>query len=784
MSYLYGHFSTDGSEFIITDPQTPRSFDNFLWNESCFSNVQQTGVGYFDYQIGDTEAVQLLTGVGRICDYDVFGRDHLMSRLIYIRDNENGKYWNVNWEPVKSKYKLYECVHGLGYTIIRTAVEGIHCELRIFIPKGSDAVELWSLTLRNDSGRSRSLSVFVYNQIQFKFKWGFDSYGDMVYRSVWLNPELNAVVAMKRPYRKPHDHLMGFLASDYPITAYDGSRDSFVGLYNTLEAPLAVVQGYCTNTPGSADATIAAAQYNLELKSGQKEEISLMLGAVDDEKGIEHFSSKYFGNFEGYFAELNEEKRRMAEKNSVATPDTHFNRILNTWTKQAALFGASWCRWGYYGYRDIVQHGLGVSALQPERTKAILKEAMCHQYVSGLALRGWNPIDEKPYSDSALWLIFTLIAYLKETGDFGFLNDIIPFYDSGNATVLEHIQRVLSFFEANKGAHGLILIKYGDWNDSLTAVGKEGRGESVWLSQAYAEALGQMAELAGFVQNAMDAQKYRQERLTIISDINACAWDGRWYIRCFDDNGQPIGSHINKEAKIFFESQSWALISGIADEERKRSLIKSCDELLLTENGYRLLAPTFTEIDNNIGRISSMQPGVAENGTVYTHLNIWMILGLLKQDMPDRAYELFQQITPGYVNGDDDPKQRCLPYMFANCYFGPDHRNNKLQMEFSWITGSVAWFNTVLLDEMIGIKAEYDGLLIHPRLPSVWEKCEVKRHFRGSDYHIVIRNPEHHAAGNTKIIVDGKIIQGNKVPLDEIGCKHEVIVYYERLQDN
>jgi cellobiose phosphorylase len=761
--HKFGHFNEIGNEYIITNPETPRAFDNFLWNDTIFSNVQQTGIGYCDYQIGTDEAVQLFTGIGRICDFDVFGREHLMNRLIYIRDNNTGEFWNINWEPVCMKYEKYECIHGLGYTIIKTVVKGIYCEFRVFIPKGKDPVELWSLKIADVEGRKRYISIFVYNQFQFKFKWGFDSYGDMVYRSTWLNEEHNAVVATKKPFRKPHNHLTAFMTADEHIVAFDGSRDAFVGLYRTLKEPVAVEKGRCSNIPGSSDSTVGAMQFDIELVGGQEKLIGIIIGIVDNEDGIAPFRTKYMGNFDKYYYELKEENNVLIARNSIKTPDLHFDRLYNNWIKQAALFGAAWCRWGWNGYRDIVQHGFGVSVLEPERTKKILLDALKYQYGNGLAIRGWNPVDEKPYSDSALWLVFTLVSYLKETLDMELLSENVLFYDGGSASVQEHIDRALDFLENNKGAHNLILIKYGDWNDSLTTVGKEGRGESVWLSEAYAEAMLQMSELAEYTGNIEKKDEYLERRENIMKALNDNAWDGKWYTRCFDDYGKPVGSNCNQEGKIFMESQSWALISGLADEERTKAVINSCDEMLLTDFGYLLLAPTFTKIDESIGRISSMQPGVAENGTVYSHLNIWMIKGLLKYKMADKAYDIFKRISPGYMKDEKDPKHKCPPYMYSNCYFGPDHKNNRFQAEFTWITGSVAWFNNVILKDMLGAKAEFKGLLIDPCIPSEWEECEVDRYFRGAIYKIRIKNYGHIQSGELEILVDGKRIESNLV---------------------
>ncbi len=779
MENRYGYFNERGNEYTITNPETPRAFDNFLWNQSVFSNVQQTGVGYCDYQIGGNEAVQLLTGNGRICDFDMFGRDNLMSRLIYIRDNETGDFWNVNWEPVKKKYDRYECTHGLGYTVIRSEVDGILSEFRIFIPKGRDPVELWTLKTINTSERKRRLSVFVYNQFQFRYKWGFDSYGDMLFRSARLSREQNAVIAEKHPHRKPHNYLTGFLTSDEPIEAFDGTRDAFVGMYRTLQEPQAVVNGRCTNTPGSSDATIGAVQYDLELESGAAKEISLILGATDEEEHIAFFREKYFGKYEKYFQELGEDKDRMTSATRVNTPDEHMNRLLNNWIKQQALFGAAWCRWGWNGYRDIVQHGYGVASLEPSRTGEIIREALRYQYGSGLALRGWNPVDEKAYSDSALWLIFTLTAYLKETGDFEILSENIPFYDGGSATVLGHIERSLEFLENNKGSHALCLIKFGDWNDSLTAVGKEGRGESVWLSEAYAEALQQMAELYGHL--GMDGKKADclQRNKNIRDAVNEAAWDGGWYVRCFDDRGEPVGSNTNEQGKIFIEAQAWALISGIAEGERAEKLMQSCDQLLLTGAGYRLLSPVFTRRDDNIGRISCLEPGICENGTIYSHCNSWMILGLLRMRKPEKAYDLFKRITPGYFSDEKDPKQKCPPYVYANCYYGPEHRNNALQMEFTWITGSIAWYNNLLVNDFLGIKPGYEGLRIDPCIPPEWRDYTVERRFRNAVYLIHVQNPLHLQHGRPKITADGNEINGNLLPVFNDGKRHHVEIILE-----
>ena len=776
MEYKYGYFNESGDEFIITAPNTPRPFDNFLFNDACYANVHQTGIGCFDYQINGTEGIQLYTGVGRICDYDVFGKDHLYNRLVFIRDNETGEFWTLNWEPVCHPYQSYKCTQGLGYTIVENKTSDTMAKLRLFVPTGNDACEIWKLSVKNEGAKKRSYSIFTYSQIQFKFKWGFDSYGDTMFRGTRFDEARNTFYMNKHPFIKPHNYLTAFMVADEKITGSEGCQNVFIGEYGTIASPEVVRTGESKNSIGSANATICSLRFDIELDVGENKDISLLLGAGECEDDSIRFADKYLANQDEYFEATKNYYKALYNKNHITTNDEHFDRLINFWGKHATHFGATWCRWGYNGYRDIVQHGFGVVSFKNERTKQILKEAIQNQYASGMAVRGWNPVDTKAYSDSALWLEFTLTAYLRETGDIDFLNEVYPFRDEGEATVLGHMDRALDFLESNKGEHNLLLIKFGDWNDSLTGVGKEGRGESVWLSIAYSQALLEMAELAKFLGMPEKEANYLARREAIKTAINDNAWDGEWYRRCYTDNGSPLGSKENKYAKMFMEPQCWSLISGVASEERANTIISAMNEHMATPVGYLLLTPSYKEFDPTIGRISSMEPGICENGTIYSHTNIWMILGLLKYGKADLAYELFKKIAPGYMFGDNtEIKNKCLPYMFSNCYFGPEHRNSAFQMEYSWITGSVAWYTNTMESYLVGAKATYEGLMIDPHLP--FDKATITREFRQATYEISISNPDgKFKADALDITVDGKAIDGIILPDFKDGKTHKVSV--------
>lgn len=770
-TYRYGHFSPDGNAFIVTDPKTPRAFDNFLWNDAVMSGIHQTGVGTCDFQIGSTEAIQAFTGVGRVCDVEAYGRDHLMSRLIYVRDNETGTFWNVGWEPVCRAYESYQCEHGLGYTRITSQTDAINSSLLVLVPPGRAPVELWKLAFANRSGRPRDLSVFVYNQYAMSYMWGFESYGDMLYRGAWFEPDLNAGVVQKHPYIAPHEHLTAFLSADRKVDGYDGSRRLFVGEYGTLASPEAVTHGFCTNSPGSCEATIIALQFNVSLAPGEEQAIELVNGLASGLDEVAKLSNQYLGSTEQSKRELSKSKDEVIQANFVDTPDPHFNSMVNVWLKQQSLFGSKWCRWGYMGYRDIVQHGFGICSFAPQRTRSILLEALAHMSSNGVALRGWNPIDTKAYSDSTLWLVYTLTAYLKQTGETELLNADTPYHDGGNGTVLEHIEVALDFIESNKGSHGLCLIKFGDWNDSLTNIGKEGRGESVWLSMAYTHALNEMAALYDHIGSTEKAAATHHRAETMKAAIKDSAWDGSWFVRCFNDRGEAVGSHLNTEGSIYLNAQSWAIIAGVADSEQQAAMLNACRKHLKTEIGYRLLAPPYLQRDDYLGRITYLEPGICENGTIYSHGNAFLFLAQLMAGMGDEAYETLRLLTPGYVSGPECPKQECPPYIYANGHYAPEHRNNALQVEFTWVTGSVAWWYHSALEYMLGVRCDYDGLVISPCLPTSWPEASVQRTYRGKKFNLHIKR-----TGSRSVSLNGKTLEDGFLPLTNCLASNQVEV--------
>lgn len=413
-------------------------------------------------------------------------------------------------------------------------------------------------------------------------------------------------------------------------------------------------------------------------------------------------------------------------------------------------FGAHHCRWGIKGFRDIVQHGMGYSYIEPGVVKETLIKCLRHQYSNGFAVRSFPAIhcdSDMKYNDSSSWLIYTITEYIKETGDFDFLDEVVPYMDNGASTVFERLNLIVTSVFNDRGEHGLVRMRGGDWNDSFTHVGIKGRGESVWLSMFLAKAILLLDELC--TKLGRQNSKYREMYDTLKTDINNNAWDGEWYICAFNDIGEKIGSKGSKGAKVFLNVQSWALISGIADTAKSASILKAIDENLKTEYGYILNSPAYTMLDENIGRLSAIEPGTLENGTSYTHGNAFLVYGMLLSGKGNEAYQILKSINPQNPALADLP---IVPYVYANCYYGPSYKKCPGKMEHSWVTGSVNWLTESIIDFMLGVRRTYDGLKINPVLPDELSEVVVKRKYRNCNYHISIHNNGKYLK---KITVDG-----------------------------
>jgi cellobiose phosphorylase len=762
----YGSFENDYTEYRVETVDPVHVIDNYIWNEKVYASTTQTATGYLSYDHSGREITNV-TYAANDCEQ---AYEKYYNRLIYVRDNKSGCVWNVNWEPVLEKIDDYNCVHGLGFTKLYACKNNVAAEMLVFIPPGKDALEVWSLKIGDLSGRTRDISVFVCNQISLKSTF---TYGEGIYIKGSWRKDINGVFVQKDCEFLPHNVHAAFLVCDRKVAAYDCSREGFFGAYGTFARPEAVFTGTCHNSTATGERPITALQLDITLKKRSTFKADFLFGIAKNITAVKRYREKYFasGRIRKAFDKLKKDRQKMIRKNFVNTPDEKLNMLMNIWYKQQIEFGAVWCRWGFRGYRDIVQHNMGRTFFDPEAAAKPLLKALGHQYSDGSALRGWSPIDAKPYADSSLWLIYSVVKHLKESGDFQFLKCKVKFYDAGSATVFEHLLRATDFSWKNRGKDGLCLIKFGDWNDSLTRVGTKGKGQSVWLTMALGRALVEMKELAGYLGDKKLASSLAKKHKSVVKAVNSAAWEGDRYIRCIDDNGKAVGSKRNKKAGIFLNTQSWGALSYVANRQKFTKALDTADRKLLTKLGYKLLDPAFTKFDPNIGRISSMQPGIAENGTIYSHGNAFMMLACLQMALPDKAYDIFQRAMSCY---EKVPQQvtGAVPFTVPNCYNGPEHLTHPFRVEYSWITGSVSWFYLSVLEWLLGARSEFAGLRIDPRLPRSWKGCFVSRHFRGRVFDITIRRRK--SVNGVKVILNGKELDGTLI--DPKLCKKRNVV--------
>jgi len=757
-------FEENGTVLRIDTPEPDRALHNMLYNPNYLTMLDQNNRGMAKH----------MSAAGRNCN--IVEND----RFVYVRDAASGEYFSIGFAPVHVPYERYSCRNGLNYQIVENVTNGIEAVWRIYVPAGEDPVEIWDVRLRNIGDRPRTMQLFTYVPMNCD---GEDLYCGDLHRIAEYIPEQQAIfVRMDAPRYMDEIDLPwhnGFMAVDREPQGWDANLGSVIGPRRTTRDPLVVEQGACSGSKASLLSPVCTLQLDMELLPGSAKEVRFMVGACDAVPMIEKLRGKYLSGgslkSDPHFAALQKIENGRAAKLQVDTPDKALNEMINSWVPKQIDYGVEWTRWGYKGYRDIIQQCQGAVIQSPEAALEQLLKACAHQYESGFGLRGWHPVDTLRYADSAQWMIGAFSEYLRETGEFHVLEKMVPFFDEGEATVYEHLRRALVRLHEDRGAHGLNLVFFGDWNDSLTGVCREGRGESVWLSMAFCRSCLLLAEIAEQVGRNEEAAEYRSWQSEMAAAINEHAWDGKWYLCALDDDANPIGSQQNEEGKIFLNMQSWAQLGKVAGDDRWEQSWQSVNQMLDSGWGLMLNWPTYTKYVHNIGRLSSIRPGVAENGSVYTHGNAFMLLALFERGMADEAYELWQAVHPG------NPERPVgnQPNIFFNGYYGPDSDIQVGLGEHAWTTGSVPWMYQCATEYMLGVRRTFDGLVIQPCMPSAWEEASVHRVYRGTTYDIHIANPGKKAGAAVRSITVDGVPHDPAQPLLVDGGIHEVEVVLE-----
>ena len=754
-------FTQEGNACEIFTPNPPRHWYNYLWNEDRYCmQVSQTGHGKSYY----------LDEKANMC---MLNRDG--ARYVYLRDEETKDVWDIGQTIVQDAPEEYSCVHAIGYSQLHAKHDGIDAAWRMFVPK-KGFHEVWTITVKNTSDAEKTLSLFSAVSFYlegFSYPRYYEMYRCMTTR---FDKGLNGVYCESKHPFAPHKRYNGFLASTEPVYAYDGDLSVFCGTNSTITQPDAsaaalfqrpeiVFSGRdCTNSEASLFILGGVLQHKYTLKPGEEKCLHFFFGvteSLDEARGIVRQASPD--------KECREAEEAYFEKYKtlfVRTPDERINAIMNSWVKKQVDF----CIVGKKGVRDNLQIAAALLDYRQETAKEEILECLRHQFRDGHGVLTWYPYDDTRYSDQPFWIIWAVCRLVRETGDFSILDTHAAWQDGGSASVKEHLKAAVWRLSEDRGPHGLCRLFFADWNDALNVTTDE-QAESVMLSHQFCLALRELARLMEHAGERSYANELREMFAAMRTAINAAAWDGDWYQRALTKDG-AVGSKDSTGSTIYLNAQTWAVLGDVVPEERMEQVLCAVDGME-HDFGFPLNLPPYTTYDPMTGRMSGMLPGLFENGGVYCHATGFKILMDCKTGRADKALATLKKIMP---DSERNPSSRsgAEPYVFTNCYStNPGYYGKSYQ---SWTTGTSAWCLMGLYEGILGVRAEYDGLLVSPCFPSAWETAEMTRHFRGAEYHIVVENPGHIENGKPDVYVDGSPVEGCIVPAFGDGARHEIVV--------
>lgn len=794
----YGYFDDAAKEYVITRPDTPLSWSNYLGNREYGAVITNNAGGYGFYRSGAKGRFLRLR-------FNSIPMDQ-PGRYFYIRDNDSKDYWSASWQPVGKPLGEYSstCRHGTAYTVIDSHYAGIRSETTYFVPLGQH-FEYWLLRLTNERGNLRRLSVFTY--CEFTNQWDTQQdqvnlqYSLFIVKGEKIQNDLLRI-AIQDNLTAQADRFdqndagmhswMGLIGA--PVSKFDTSRQAFLGTYGDYRNPEAVIHGACSNSRAYGDNACGSYQVDLELQPGETREILVLLG-IGDARTVGQKTFSEYGNFERAEEELNVVKHhwhQQLESFKVNTPDTDFDHYINMWGLYNCLITFNWSRSASLvyngerdglGFRDSVQDVLGIVSSSPELARERLELMLTGQVSNGGAIPIIKPFDHHPgselvpqdeefRSDDCLWFFNAVPAYVQESGDVDFYRKVLPFADKGDATVLGHLRRALEFNLERSGSHGLPCGLSADWNDCLR-LGYF--GESLFVAFQVRLGLSVYTQVSEQLNLPDEVEWALNEREKLDLRIQAAGWDGGWFIWAIGENGEVYGSRSQTEGQVYLNTQIWSVISGAATPEQARSCLQTVYDRLHTPYGLMLAAPPFEQMPVDVMRAVVYNPGIKENAGIFNHTQGWGVIAECMQGNGDRAYEYFKATMPTAYN-DRAELHQSEPYVHAQTTystFSPRPGNTRT----SWLTGAAAWSYYSATRYILGIQPEISGLRIDPCIPASWDGYEVTRQFRNKTWHISVHNPDHVSQGVQRMTVDGEEIKGNLVTLYLAGEEHQIEVW-------
>lgn len=807
----FGYFDDQNREYVITNPQTPWPWINYLGNEDFFSLISNTAGGYSFYK--DAKFRRLTRYRYNNVPMDNGGR------YFYIKDEDTT--WSPGWKPCKTPLDSYECRHGMNYTSIQGEKHGVTAKVLFFVPLKTWA-EVQKLTLTNNTSSVKKLKLFSFTE------WClWNAAADMEnFQRNFSTGEVEiegSVIYHKTEYKERRDHY-AYYSVNTPIKGFDTDRETFIGLYNGFDEPQVVADGNPTNTVAHGWSPIASHGIEVELQPGESKDFVFVLGYVENAED-EKWESKNVINktkakatiarfdtaekVDVAFDQLRAYWDNLLSVYTIQSGDDKLDRMVNIWNQYQCMITFCFSRSASYfesgigrgmGFRDSNQDLIGFVHQIPERARERIIDIASTQFQDGGCYHQYQPLTKKGnndigggFNDDPMWLILGTISYIKESGDFTILDEMVPFDNDRRVarSLFDHLTVSFDHVVNNLGPHGLPLIGRADWNDCLnlncfsndpnesfqtTENKTEGtKAESLMIAGLFVVYGRDYVTLCNKLGKTTEASRAQSHIDAMISAVKQHGWDGEWFIRAYDYYGKKIGSKENEEGKIFIESNGWCTMAGIGLEEGM--CVKALDSVkqrLDTKYGIVLNNPAFTKYYIEYGEISSYPAGYKENAGIFCHNNPWIMIGETLIGRGEQAWEYYKKICPSYLE-DISELHKTEPYVYAQMVAGKDSFKPG-EAKNSWLTGTASWNFYAITQFILGIRPDYDGLIVDPCIPSDWKEFMITRKFRGATYRIEIQNPNGKSKGVKEVVVDGKPQSSNLIPLFGDGLEHAVKV--------
>ena len=800
----YGYFDDKEREYVITCPDTPAPWVNYLGSPEYGAIISNNAGGYSFAKSGAN---------GRILRY-VFNQFDEPGRYIYIRDNLSKDYWSASWQPVGKNLTRYksECRHGMAYTKMRALYAGISSEVLYYVPLDA-AHEVWAVAVRNDSDVVRELTVTGYAEFTNNPNYEQDQvnlqYSQFITRTEFENDHilqlihgnLDAVSADGKEVDNKDVGYRLFGLAGQRVSGYCGNKENFLGRYHGYGDPQGVTTGKLDGSMNYNENACGALSAVLVLNPGETAHLAFIVGAKNREE-----SRALMARYADPAAVCPEELAALKahwhtrlENFQIHTPSAEMNSMINTWNAYNCFMTFTWSRAASlvycglrngYGYRDTVQDIQGVIHLAPEQAAEKIRFMLSAQVDNGgglpLVKFTHNPghedtPDDPSYvqetghpayrADDALWLFPTVYKYLAETGNLAFLDEVIPYANKGAATVYEHLQRAIDFSLEHLGPHGMPAGLYADWNDCLR-LGAE--GESSFVAFQLVLALRIQKQLAEEKGDAAAAEKLAKQLADFSALVEKLCWNEDRYIRGFTEKGEVIGRRTDPEANLWLNPQSWAVISGLADSKKAETILHTVHEGLNTEYGVMLMQPPYHAHAFDGALAVIYNAGVKENAGIFSQSQGWIILAEALCGHGNRAFSYYKANSPAEQNGCAEIR-KLEPYCYGQFTEGKDSPHFG-RSHVHWLTGTASTMMVGAVEGILGVRPDLHGLRLSPSIPAAWDGFTMEKSFRGKKLHITVQNPAHKESGFTSLMLNGAAMPDNYIPADKLAAENEIVL--------